>query len=312
MKTILLRAKLVFRWILAIAFSLAVLLLLTVEVLDRYISTDKGAQWLFRNVEKKPFSIHRSAAGVRYLSIGDADKQPLLLIHGAPGSIFDWLSFAKRDRIYDQYRLLIVDRPGYGGSRPRRAEKSIEKQARHILEVLDGEERPAVVMGHSYGGPISVIMAAIEPQAIEKVIAVSGQYDPDNERVFQASYFVNFKIFRYLLPRMLWASNVEKLSHPDALRAILPLYGKIGVPVDVIHGDADTLVPYENSPFLMEKLKNNSEARLIRLQGYDHPLQMQEVDYLVDFALDPSTPPLPAKEKKSEVNSPPTNGQSLQ
>ena len=299
MKTVLLKAKLVFRWLLFIALTLAVLLLLTVEILDRYIATEKGVQWLYRNVDQRPLSIHYTPSGVRYLSIGDADKQPLLLIHGAPGSVFDWLSFAKRDRIYDRYRLLIPDRPGYGGTRPRRAEKSIEKQARLMLDVLQNERQPAVVMGHSYGGPISVIMAAMDSTAIEKVIAVSGQYDPDNEKIFQASYFVNFQIFRFLLPRMLWVSNVEKLSHPAALREILPFYGRVTLPVEVIHGDADTLVPYENSPFLMKHLKDNPQARMIRLEGYDHPLQMQEVDYLVNFALDSSTPPLPPKVKES-------------
>ena len=295
MKTILLKAKIVLRWLLSAALILAVLLLLTVEVLDRYIATEKGAQWLYRNVTQQPKLVKSTASGVRYLSIGDPDKQALVLIHGAPGSIFDWLSFAKRDRIYDEYRLLIVDRPGYGGTKPRQPEKSVKIQSERILEVLSEERQPAVIMGHSYGGPISVVMAALDSNKIERVIAVSGQYDPDNEIIFKASYFVNFQIFRFLLPRLLWSSNVEKLSHEEALREVVPLYGRVQVPVSVIHGDADSLVPFENSPFLMKHLSGNQSARFVHLKGYDHPLQMQEVDYLVDFALNPDMAPLPEK-----------------
>ena len=145
-------------------------------------------------------------------------------------------------------------------------------------------------------GPIAVVMAALKPDLINKVIGVAGQYDPDNEVVFTVSYFINFKIFKYLLPRFLWVSNVEKLSHPDALRDLLPLYKQInGVPVVLIHGNADTLVPYENSVFLMSFLQGDKE--LITLQGYEHPLQMMEPDYLVDFALG-KVKTLPPKGKK--------------
>ncbi len=298
MKTILLKAKIVLRWVLSAALILAVLLLLAVEILDRYTATEKGTQWLYRNVSQQPKLIKKTASGIRYLSIGDPGKQALVLIHGAPGSNFDWLSFAKRDRIYDQYRLLIVDRPGYGGTKPRKPEKSIRIQSERMLEVLSEEREPAVVMGHSYGGPISVVMAALDSTKIERVIAVSGQYDPDNEIIFKASYFVNFQIFRFLLPRMLWSSNVEKLSHQDALREVVPLYGMVQVPISVIHGDADSLVPFENSPFLMTHLSQNKAARFVHLKGYDHPLQMQEVDYLVDFALNPDLAPLPEKTKE--------------
>lgn len=296
MKNILLKTWKILRWPIYLLLVLIILLLIAMESIDRYLATESGARWAYRNVPSENFDIKYTDSGIRYLSIGDPEKQPLLLVYGAPGTIFDWQPFAKRERIYEKYRLLIVDRPGYGGSRPRKAETSIREAAERVLELLDGETQKAVVMGHSYGGPIAVVMAALQPEKIEKTIGVAGQYDPENELIFGISYYFRAGIFKYLLPRLLWISNREKLTHAEAQREVLPLYRTIPVPVILIHGDADTLVPYENSPFLMQFL--NGDSKLITLPGYDHPLQIQEVDYLVDFALDENTPPLPKKEGK--------------
>lgn len=292
--------KRIFRWVLYIALALVAILFIVIESFDRYVSSEKGTRWWYKDIPRQDWTINYTPSGLRYLEIGDADKQPLLLVHGAPGSVMDWSAVAKRERIYEKYRLLVVDRPGYGGTKPRGAEKDLKVHAEKILEVLEGETQKAVIMGHSYGGPIAVIMGALQPEKIAKIVGVSGQYDPDNEVTFRISYFLNFKIFRFLLPRMLWVSNVEKLSHPDALRNILPLYPKISVPVVLIHGDADTLVPYPNSPFLMELMKNDKE--LVTIADGDHPLQMQAPDMLVDFVLNTEQAPIEAKvEEEGEL-----------
>ncbi|NRB51316.1 MAG: alpha/beta hydrolase [Saprospiraceae bacterium] len=292
--------KRIFRWVLYIALALVAILFIVIESFDRYVSSEKGTRWWYKDIPRKDWTINYTPSGLRYLEIGDADKQPLLLVHGAPGSVMDWSAMAKRERIYEKYRLLVVDRPGYGGTKPRGAEKDLRVHAEKILEVLEGETQKAVIMGHSYGGPIAVIMGAIQPEKIAKIVGVSGQYDPDNEVTFRISYFLNFKIFRFLLPRMLWVSNVEKLSHPAALRSILPLYAKISVPVVLIHGDADTLVPYPNSPFLMELMKNDKE--LVTIADGDHPLQMQAPDMLVDFVLNTDQVPTePTLEEEGEL-----------
>ncbi len=273
----------ILRWTTIIGVTLFILLMAFIEGFDRYIATEKGAMWLYKKVPHPNKELKYTASGVRYFEIGDTSKPPLLLIHGAPGGIFDWLGVAKNKEIYKHYRLLIPERPGYGGTKPRGAVPSIEKQAERILEVLEPETQEAVVMGHSYGGPIAVIMGAMLPEKISRIYGVSGQYDPDNEITFGISYFIDYKIFAYLLPRFIWVANVEKLTHPDELREIMPIYDNIKVPIVLIHGDADTLVPYENSPFLLKHLNGNAE--MITMEGKDHPIHMQEADAMVDFVL---------------------------
>ncbi|MEM8906725.1 MAG: alpha/beta hydrolase, partial [Bacteroidota bacterium] len=266
-----------------LALFLIVLALLGLELFDRYLSSEKGTRWYYQDLTHQPLSIQYTSSGLRYLSIGEADKPPLVLVHGAPGSCMDWKGFALFPQIYDHYRLLIVERPGYGGTRPRGAEKSIETQARRILEVLADETQAAVVMGHSYGGPVAMVMAALSPEKIAQVIGVAGAYSPDHEVTFAISHYVKFGIFKYLLPRMLWVSNVEKLSHPASLRAIEPFYEKIKVPVVLLHSTIDRLVPYENATYLIERLSD--DAQLLTWQDVAHPVQMNQPQLLIDFLL---------------------------
>lgn len=284
----------VLKWTLGIALVLVLLLLLTMEIFDRYLASEKGAAKFYSKVPQEVM-IKRTDSGVRYLEIGDAAKPALMLIHGAPGSIWDWRAFAMRERVYDRYRLLIVERPGYGASRPKGAEPSIMVQSERLLEVLESEAGKTDVMGHSYGAPIAVAMAGLGPEKIGRVIAASGQYDPDNEMILKVSYFVQFGIFRYLLPRMLWVSNVEKLEHPKAQREAMEIWPKVTHRVELIHGDADSLVPYENSPWVAELL--GGPVDMITLPGLDHAIHFTEVEYMVDFALskvgNPPSPPAP-------------------
>ena len=286
--------KVILKWISIIVLSLIILLFLFIDGCDRYLATERGAKWLFNDVPNQDIEIKYTPSGVRYVCIGDTSKTPLMLIHGAPGSLFDWKSFAKYEQIYEQFHLLIVERPGYGGTKPRKAEPSIMIQAERISEVLEQEQTTdAVVMGHSYGGPIAILLGDLLPHRIAHIYGLSGQYDPDNEITFRISYFINYKIFKYLLPRFIWASNVEKLTHPDGLREILPYYENVNVPITLVHGNKDTLVPYDNSMFLMDKMKRAS-ASMITLEGHDHPIHMQIPAYLVDLALGktPEVPPV--------------------
>ena len=274
--------KKILRWVGYSILILITLLFVFIESVDWYMSSTKGTNWMFSDITRN-VTINRTSSGLRYLSIGADNKPPLLLIHGAPGGYFDWKGLASKEEIYNHYRLLIVDRPGYGGTKPRGAETSIKVQVERIMEVLEKETQPVVVMGHSYGAPIAIVMGAMHPDRISKVLGISGQYDPDNEIIFKISYLGNIPPIRWLMPRLLRVSNREKLTHPNELRAILPYYNQVQAKVVLVHGNADSLVPYENSPFLMKFL--NRKNKLITLEGYDHPLQMQAVDELLEILL---------------------------
>ena len=278
------KLKLVFKWVVLTFTVLVLLLLIFIELADRYLASGGGARWLYKTVPDDDIRLKHTPDGVRYLCIGDTSKMPLLLIHGAPGGFYDWLKLAKERSLYQRYYFLIPERAGYGGTRPRGAVTSIRQQAELLLPLLDHDfPQPAVIVGHSYGAPIAMAMGALAPERVAHIYGLSGAYDPEREVTFRISYWIDHAVFRYLLPRYLWVANEEKLHHPEALRQAKPLFQQVQVPVTLVHGSADSLVPFGNSQYLQELLPQST--RLIQLKGYDHPIHFQVTGFIASLLL---------------------------
>jgi pimeloyl-ACP methyl ester carboxylesterase len=100
---------------------------------------------------------------------GDGD--PVLLLHGQPGSGSDWLPLIRELRRRG-VPLLVPDRPGYGrtGGRAR----GFFENAEAMVEMLDrlGVER-VVAVGHSWGGGVGVALAARYPERVSRLVLVA-------------------------------------------------------------------------------------------------------------------------------------------
>ena len=119
MKKILLKCWKISRWVLISALAILILLLLAIEIFDRYISSESGTRWLYDDIPYEKITIKHTPSGIRFLEIGDLEKPALLLVHGAPGSCMDWKAFAKNPAVYQKYRLLIAEPPRLWGHTPQ-------------------------------------------------------------------------------------------------------------------------------------------------------------------------------------------------
>lgn len=272
------------RYIFIALLALILLALLGMEGFDRYLSSDAGIRHMFRKSAKE-VQVKRTSGGLRYLEIGDPHKPALFLLHGSPGSALDWRSLARDSGVYEVYRLLIPERPGYGGSKPRGAEPSIHEQAQRCIQVLENETQPVLIAGYSYGAPVGLAIAGMQPEKVQRFVGAAGQYDPEQEMVFRISPWLRFGLFRYLLPRWLWVSNVEKLGHANALMEAYPQFQAVRCPVDLIHGYPDAIVPHGNSVWLQQQL--NDSVRLYSLRDIGHEMPFRHMDTLIRFVLNP-------------------------
>jgi pimeloyl-ACP methyl ester carboxylesterase len=94
---------------------------------------------------------------IRYVQKGAG--RDLLLIHGTPSSLEEWQPVF--DRWASKYRVTAYDRPGHGYSGPPAGETGIDynaHMARRLMEELHLHD--VLVVGHSYGGPIALKLAA--------------------------------------------------------------------------------------------------------------------------------------------------------
>lgn len=230
----------------------------------------------------------------------------LVLIHGASGSLRD-LTYGLRDRLTDRYRVTVIDRPGLGHSDPL-DEVSLRAQARHIKAGLAqlGVTKP-VVLGQSYGGAVALAWALEGgPRALVLVGSPSlpwpGTLDPwyrlTSTRIGRAlaiplaAAFVPEAYVRsattgvfapdpvppgyedhlgtpLVLRRPTLAANTAQVN---ALRAELvamePLYPALTLPIELIHGSADTIVPLHIHSAPLSGLLPDS--RLTVIEGAGH------------------------------------------
>jgi pimeloyl-ACP methyl ester carboxylesterase len=230
----------------------------------------------------------------------------LVMIHGASGSLRD-LTFALRDRLTDRFRVTVVDRPGLGHSDPL-GETSLAAQARHIAAGMAalGVSDP-MVLGQSYGGSVALAWALDGgPRALVLVGSPSlpwpGKLDPwyrltstapgralaiPLASAFVPDAYVRSAIGAVFAPdpvppgydawlgapltlrRSALAANTAQVNAlREELVAMEPRYPTLTLPVEMIHGSADTIVPLDiHSQPLSQLLPN---ARLTVIDGAGH------------------------------------------
>ncbi len=121
--------------------------------------------------------------GVRLhcLEYGDADRPPLVLLHGVGVMAADMdLSGLAEGAAGRGYRVLAFDRPGYGHSeRPAGRSYTPEAQAELLFGALDalGVRQP-LVLGHSWGAMVATAMAVRRPEALRGIVLASGYSTP--------------------------------------------------------------------------------------------------------------------------------------
>ncbi|MGH1591121.1 alpha/beta fold hydrolase [Methylobacterium phyllosphaerae] len=129
--------------------------------------------------ETPPIGQFLTVDGVRLHYVERGRGEPLLLIHGNGMMIQDFLVSGIVDDLAERYRVIIIDRPGYGYSeRPRglwtpRAHATLFQKALQQLGVTQ-----AVVLGHSWGALVAVGLALQAPQLVRSLVLASGYYYP--------------------------------------------------------------------------------------------------------------------------------------
>jgi pimeloyl-ACP methyl ester carboxylesterase len=121
-------------------------------------------------------------AGTRLHFVSQGSGRPLVLLHGSPGSMQDFPA-SLLARLSARYRVIMVDRPGYGQSDgPRQETASAEAQARLLHDALAqiGAAKPLLV-GHSWGGLLALAYALQYPNEVAGLVLLAPVAYPEAE-----------------------------------------------------------------------------------------------------------------------------------
>ena len=242
---------------------------------------------------------------VHYTEMGQG--RPLVLIHGLSGNIRD-MTFSLMPKLAERYRVIAFDRPGMGYTPPMGGATITEQaellaDAAGAL----GAKQP-IVMGHSYGGAVALAWAVHRPEDLSALVleaspaypwegampllyrvnsgplamvaiplitawvpdrvvdkAIAETFQPQDE---VPGYAAHIGAPLSLRRSALRANAQHRAGLLDQISALHRSYPDIAVPVEWIHGTADTTVglSIHAEPFL----RDVPQARLTALDGIGH------------------------------------------
>jgi len=105
-----------------------------------------------------------------YEVFGPKNKNCLLILHGWLRSIDEWIPVAKK--LSYKFRVILLDLPGFGLSVKPKRSFNIREYSRFVESFLKKfQVDRCVLMGHSFGGRIGILLAS-EDSLISKLVLV--------------------------------------------------------------------------------------------------------------------------------------------
>lgn len=257
---------------------------------SRYIISAKQVRKHYALKKVKPTEqiIKNDTLSLCIASIGSDTLPMLLLIHGAPGSLWGYMNLMDDEDLQKHFHIVSVDRVGYGKSRlkKRRFVTSIATQANALLPVfnLNKSDEKVTVLGRSYGAPIAAKLVSMVPEKVKELIMVSPVIDPEKEKFYWFSKWGRNSFIQLFLPGDFNTATAEKYSHSEELKKLLPVWQNLHVPTTVIQGGNDWIADPSNIDFAKKHIRSK-RAQYIFLYNAGHMITYTHLAMIKEMLL---------------------------
>ncbi len=216
------------------------------------------------------------------------DLPTLFFIHGAPGASDNFDVYLTDSILNKHANLISFDRLGYGYSEFGFSYPKIELQAQSLLPIIKkyhNPSLPSLLIGWSYGGPIAAKMSLEGAAFCDGVMLLAPALDPEAERYFKVGRLAEYNLTKWMVPQSFIVAQKEKRAHAASLKRLVDDWGKMEVPVWMLHGTRDKIVPFQpNVAFAKEHFKKAS-FEFIEVSAAGHLFPMRQEQMVIELIL---------------------------
>jgi pimeloyl-ACP methyl ester carboxylesterase len=168
---------------------------------------------------------------VHFVDFGGPDGgSTVVLVHGLGGSHLNWDLFAPLLRPHA--RVLALDLPGFGRSEPGDRRTTVQDNVKVLDRFLrEVAGSPAVLVGNSMGGMISILQAAGSPQTVSGLVLLDAAV-PGPRRTLDPLVALTFGI--YAIPRLGERFLELRRKRSTPLRQVRDMLRLCGVDPDAV------------------------------------------------------------------------------
>lgn len=208
---------------------------------------------------------------MHYAQSGNDTLPTIVFVHGSPGSWNAFEQYMRDKELLDKYRMISVDRPGFGNSDFGNAEPLQQQSA--LISPLFNEwknGKPVYLVGHSLGGPLIIQLYADNPRLADALVLLAASVDPAEEKKESWRYILNGALMQYFLPGAFRPSNKELIYFKKDVYALEDKFASVKCKVFIVHGMKDSFVPSGNAAYAEKKLVNAAAVETTMIPGADH------------------------------------------
>jgi pimeloyl-ACP methyl ester carboxylesterase len=203
---------------------------------------------------------------VHYVDFGGPEEGPtVVLVHGLGGSHLNWDLFAPL--LSPHARVLALDLPGFGLSEPGERRTTVHDNVRVLDRFLtEVAGTPAVLVGNSMGGMISILQTAVAPESVSALVLLDAAV-PGPRRALDPLVAAVFGVYAVPLLGERFLAVRRKRSTP--LRTVRQMLRLCGVDPDTLPADlidrSVTLLDQRSDHAAMDKAFLSAARSLLRL-----------------------------------------------
>lgn len=234
-----------------------------------------------KEVFNKKIVINSLLVNYYFFPAKSKSAKTLIFLHGWGVNSRYWFKIIENLK---QFNIYLIDLPGFGESQVPPTSYNVDDYKNIVKEFINKISlKKIVIIGHSFGGRITIKLASENPEYLKKIILVdtAGVVNSSSAKkivsifaklispIFKPSFMqsVRKKLYSVLGSEYLENEKLSKIFSNVVSEDLVKILKNISVPTLIIWGNKDKITPLIFAYLIKQKIKN---SKLLILKNAGH------------------------------------------